>query len=228
MIFLLSVCLTAAFIAGWKTAPHLLARLAWRKRTEEEKWSTAVHEAGHAYVAWQMPNVRDIRRVTIMPPNFRILSNFRLLGHVAPRYYPGHESGVRGKEMMGKIYLGGFVAEKIIFGDDASFVGSLNDLRNVLACALSLDNKLSFIANRAAIDHLIQGDAQKTLGIAEILALRKAYAIAGVWYYEVAWMMDPHSEREKILNLAHALKRRRTLVHEDIEAILGPRSFQKT
>ena len=207
----------AAWLLKRSAWPHVRCRLEWRRRTDDEKWSTAVHEAGHVFIMWHSSYVRSVVRATVMP------LQRGLLGHVAAAYVPGHDREPRGKAEMGRIHLAGFAAEKIALGSDASWFGSGQDIRNAAARALSVGNGLSFVRNRYAADWLIYQAGDEAHDLNADLMLMVVYARMNAWFYEAAAMMEPLAARQKMLDVARALVRRRTLRHRDIEEILGPR-----
>ncbi len=93
--------------------------------TDEERKITAYHEAGHAVVGHVLPDSDPVHKITIiprgstggvtwfLPPEDRSYKNIYELKDVLARA------------------MGGRIAEKIIFGDDAITTGASSDLKNV-------------------------------------------------------------------------------------------------
>ena len=99
---------------------------------EKERKITAYHEAGHAVVGHVLPDSDPVHKVTIiprgqtggvtwfLPPEDRSYKNIYELKDILARA------------------MGGRVAEKIIFGNDAVTTGASSDLKNVASLAKSM------------------------------------------------------------------------------------------
>ena len=95
--------------------------------SEDERRIVAFHEAGHALVAFQLPDADPVHRVTIVP---RGASG----GHT--RMLPDEERGLFSKgrlESMMAVMMGGQAAEEVVFGDITT--GASNDLQNATRVA---------------------------------------------------------------------------------------------
>jgi ATP-dependent metalloprotease FtsH len=95
--------------------------------TEEERKSTAFHEAGHALVAWLTPGSEPVDKVTIIPRG-------RALGITS--YLPREERHSRSKEDLERWLcgaMGGRAAEQLVFGHLTT--GAASDLENSTALA---------------------------------------------------------------------------------------------
>ncbi len=95
--------------------------------TEKEKNVTAYHEAGHAVVAFYLPDADPVHKVTIIPRG-------RALG--VTMYLPSEEKyneSRTGLETIICTLLGGRVAEEIVFGEITS--GASNDIERVTGIA---------------------------------------------------------------------------------------------
>ncbi|MEO1495897.1 MAG: ATP-dependent zinc metalloprotease FtsH [Planctomycetota bacterium] len=98
---------------------------------DEEKQRLAVHEAGHALVAYALPNTDPVHKVSIIP---RGLS---ALGYMQQR--PAHDRYMmtRGQlESQIQVMLGGTLAEELILEDIGT--GASNDLERATAAARSM------------------------------------------------------------------------------------------
>ena len=89
--------------------------------SEHERWRVAVHESGHALVAYLDPNSEPPRRVSILPRGSTLGATQQK--HEADRYI------VTRRELEAKlrVLMAGFAAERIVF-DDVS-TGAEDDLR---------------------------------------------------------------------------------------------------
>ncbi len=95
--------------------------------TEKEKNVTAYHEAGHAVVAFYLPDADPVHKVTIIPRG-------RALG--VTMYLPAEEKyneSRGGLETIICTMLGGRVAEEVVFGEITS--GASNDIERVTGIA---------------------------------------------------------------------------------------------
>jgi cell division protease FtsH len=108
--------------------------------TDEERRTTAYHEAGHALVAWLLPGADPLDKVTIIPRG-------RALGITS--WLPQEERHTRSKEdllNMVCMAMGGRAAEELIF--DHITTGAANDLEKAtslarrMVCELGMSEKL--------------------------------------------------------------------------------------
>ena len=100
------------------------------KLTSDEKRRVAVHEAGHAVVAWASSDAEPPRRISILPRG-------RALG--ATEQAPGSDRhlATRGElDTKLTVLLGGFAAELAVLGEVSS--GSEQDLREATALATEM------------------------------------------------------------------------------------------
>lgn len=92
---------------------------------EHERKVTAYHEAGHAIVGHVLPDSDPVHKVTIIPR-----------GHTGgvtwflPPEDRSYKSVYELKDILARA-MGGRIAEKLIFGDDAVTTGASSDLQNV-------------------------------------------------------------------------------------------------
>lgn len=100
--------------------------------TEQEKESTAYHEAGHAIVGYLSPEHDPIHKVTIIPRG-------RALGvtHFLPE---GDRISESKRKMMGDIACayGGRIAEEMLYGADGVSTGAYGDIRGATAIARAM------------------------------------------------------------------------------------------
>ena len=99
---------------------------------EKEKKITAYHEAGHAIVGHVLPDSDPVHKVTIIPR-----------GHTGgvTWFLPPEDRSYKNiyelKDILARA-MGGRIAEKLIFGNDAVTTGASSDLKNVAALAKSM------------------------------------------------------------------------------------------
>jgi cell division protease FtsH len=108
--------------------------------TEEERRSTAYHEAGHALAAWLLPGSDPVNKVTIIPRG-------RALGVTS--YVPSEERYARSREDLLRtlcMMMGGRAAEFLIFNHLTT--GASNDIERATAlarkmvCELGMSDRL--------------------------------------------------------------------------------------
>lgn len=111
--------------------------------TEKEKKLTAYHEAGHALLAYLLPNTDPVHQVTIIPRGRA--GGFTL-------QLPENDGQFQTKKTMFNdliISLGGRVAEKLILDDIST--GASGDLKRVTSIARAMIEKFAFSENLASM-----------------------------------------------------------------------------
>lgn len=189
--------------------------------SEEEKRTTAFHEAGHALVAKLLPGTDPVHKVTIIPRG-------RALGVTA--YLPIDERHTYSKEYLENRLaygLGGRAAEWVVFKQLNT--GASNDLENATKMARSMVCKWGM---SEAIGPLSLGDKGDEVFIGRDLGHYKDYS------EETAKLIDAEVRKfieeaqrmaEKLLtehrdildNVATALLERETLSGADIDLIMA-------
>lgn len=188
--------------------------------SDTEKRITAYHEAGHAFVAWNLPGTDPIHKVSIIPRGLA-MGVTQLLPEEDRHYYPK-------TYLMNRlsVALAGRVAEKIIFNDVSS--GAQNDLKEATSLAEKMVAQWG-MSDKVGPINLGRGEEHPFLG--RELALPKRYS------EEMAWLMDQeirelvtHAEsiaeeilkpnRQVLDNLAEALIKEEVLERADIERII--------
>jgi cell division protease FtsH len=101
-----------------------------RLMSEEERRVTAYHEAGHALVAYALPNTDPVHKITIMPRG-------RALGYTMVLPDEDRYSTTRNQLLDQLAYsLGGRAAEELIFHDPST--GASNDIEKATALARAM------------------------------------------------------------------------------------------
>ena len=190
--------------------------------TEDERRRTAYHEAGHALLAWLMPEVDAVHKVTVVPRG-PALGVTQLLPE-EELYHLG-ESRLHAQLVM---MLGGRSAEKLVF--DEFGAGAEDDLRRATSIARrmvghwGMSERVGPVAFRHATDqpflgkeyheqrefseetaHVIDQEVQRFL----VRASGRAFAML-------------EESREKLDRLAEELVLQEELGSDDLVRLLGP------
>ena len=188
--------------------------------SDREKRITAYHEAGHTLVAWTLPGVDPVYKVSIIPRGMAMGVTQLLPGedrHYYPRTY-----------LMNKlsVLLAGRVAEQIVFNDISS--GAQNDLKEATSLAEKMVAQWG-MSDKVGPINLGRGEEHPFLG--RELSLPKRYS------EKMAWLMDQEiqkiivaaeskateivaGKREILESLAEALIKEEILEKADVERII--------
>ncbi|MFH1214900.1 MAG: ATP-dependent zinc metalloprotease FtsH [Pseudomonadota bacterium] len=116
--------------------------------TEKEKKITAIHEAGHALVAWMLPGADPVHKVTIIPRGKALGLTMQL---------PEEEKLSHSKSYLFStlcILLGGRIAEEIEFGDITTGAGNdidrVSDLARKMVCEWGMSEEIGTITFKAS------------------------------------------------------------------------------
>lgn len=187
-----------------------------RLQTEEDRKMTAYHEAGHALVAWEMPHIDPIHRISIV-------SRGMSLGHTMTEPIDRvHETKSHLLEEIAMM-LGGQAAEKMVFGDITT--GASNDIEKATEVAramvmkfgmselgpITLDLQRQSLYESNDLSQEMQGkvDAQ----VKKIID--NAYSSAAIILKKL---------RKKLDLLAAELLKKETMDSEDFEKLIGPKN----
>jgi len=185
-----------------------------------ERRITAYHEAGHALVAYELPNTDPIYKVSILPRGMA-MGVTQLLPEEDRHYYPK-------TYLMSKlsVALAGRVAERTVFNDIST--GAQNDLKEATSLAEKMVAQWG-MSDRIGPLNLGRGEEHPFLG--RELAQPKRYS------EEMTWLMDQEilkliteaeSKAEEVLlnnrhvldNLAEALMEKEFLDRNDVDRII--------
>jgi cell division protease FtsH len=194
----------------------------------KEKRVTAIHESGHALLAWIVPGADRVHKVTIIPRG-RSLGVTQLL--------PEEDRlNISESELHGRLcfMLGGRAAEKIVFGEFSA--GAENDLTQAtrlarrMVTAWGMSERLGPVAYRASEEHPFLGK--------EIYEQREfSEHSARLIDEEVARILHSASDRahellvqhrDELERLATALESQEVLDETEIEQLLGPSINKRT
>ncbi len=187
--------------------------------TPQERKTIAYHEAGHATVSWLLEHSQPLIKVTIVPRG-------KALG--AAWYLPEERQLTTKEQILDEICaaLGGRAAEEVIFNKISS--GALNDLERVTKQAYSM---VSFMGMSEEVGNISFYDSS-----GQEYSFQKPYSekTAELIDQEVKKIIDKEYMRAKntIINnivkfkeLAERLQQKEVIFTDDVEDILGKRTF---
>jgi cell division protease FtsH len=191
--------------------------------TVKEKEITAVHEAGHALLAWLLPGSDRVHKVTIIPRG-RALGVTQLVPEEDRHNMGQHEMVVRLTML-----LGGRSAEKMRF--DQYSAGAENDLKEATSLARRMMTRWGMSERLGPVAY-IQGEDQPFLG-REIGQEHRNFSerSAQVIDEEVAKILHAAADRanriltehrDKLDRLTAALLESEVLDEEEIAQLIGP------
>ncbi len=186
-----------------------------RLQTDEDRKMTAYHEAGHALVAWEMPHIDPIHRISIV-------SRGMSLGHTMTEPIDRvHETKSHLLEEI-SMMLGGQAAERLVFNDITT--GASNDLEKATQVARAMVTKFGM----SSLGPVTFDIRKETPYDADELSPEMAAKVDG----EVKRIIDEAFEtttrilkklRKKLDLLAEELLKRETLESEEFEKLIGPK-----
>ena len=195
--------------------------------SDQEKAMTAYHESGHALLAWVVPGVNRLHKVSIVPRG-------RSLG--ATQLLPEEDRmNISESELHTRLLflLGGRAAEKLVF--DQHSAGAEDDLNKATLLARrmvthwGMSERLGPVAFRDGEDHPFLGRE-----MAE--PRRFSEHTAQVIDEEISRLLRDASDRatallkehrDKLDTLAKKLEETETLDEEDIEKLIGPPIYKQ-
>lgn len=193
--------------------------------TEQEKKMTAYHEAGHAVVGFTLPHSDPVRKVSIISRG--VAGGYTLKMPSEDRHY--HTLAQFRDELA--MMLGGYVTEKIIFGDEFVSTGPSSDLRS--ATKLARDMVTRFGMSRKLGPRTF-GEHEELIFLGREIHEQQDYSdkTAEEIDKEVSVLIDEAakraqeiilSKRDKLDEMAGALLKEETIEQERIEEIMGER-----
>jgi cell division protease FtsH len=116
-----------------------------RAMSDKEKKITAYHEAGHALVAWAMPQLAPVHKVTILPRG-------RSLGHTLVLPTEDKYTQTRGEMIDTLAYaLGGRAAEELVFHEPTTGAG--NDIEKASGVARAMVTQYGMSSKLGAVKY---------------------------------------------------------------------------
>ncbi|MBA2389016.1 MAG: ATP-dependent zinc metalloprotease FtsH [Geodermatophilaceae bacterium] len=192
-----------------------------RAMSEKEKKVTAYHEGGHALVAWALPQLAPLHKVTILPRG-------RSLGHTLVLPTEDRYTQTRSEMIDTLAYaLGGRAAEELVFHEPTTGAG--DDIEKATALARSMVTEYGMSAKLGAVKYG-SSDAQPFLG--RDMGHQRTYsdAVAADIDGEIRALIEAaHDEAWEILveyrdvldELVLELMEKETLNKEDMRRIAG-------
>ncbi|HDM78332.1 MAG TPA: ATP-dependent metallopeptidase FtsH/Yme1/Tma family protein [Deltaproteobacteria bacterium] len=188
--------------------------------SEEERRTTAYHEAGHALVAKLLPHADPIHKVTIIPRG-------RSLG--LTQQLPVSEKHTYHKEYLLNnitILMGGRAAEEIIF--DIKTTGAANDIERAtelarrMVCEWGMSDRLGPLAFGKKEEHIFLGrEIAQHRDFSEKTAIMIDEEIKSVVTQNYERAKNILNENLDLLHkVAESLLERETLTNEDINALI--------
>jgi ATP-dependent metalloprotease FtsH len=188
--------------------------------TEDERRSTAYHEAGHALVTWLLPGSEPVDKVTIIPRG-------RALGLTS--YIPREERHSRSKEDLERFLcsaMGGRAAEELVFHHLTT--GASNDLERATALARRMVCELGMSDN---LGPLTFGKKEEMVFLGREISSHKDYSedTAVLIDKEVRTIIErAHSKAKSLLEqnldklhlLANSLLEREVLDGDEMDRLL--------
>jgi cell division protease FtsH len=188
----------------------------------KEKRTTAIHESGHALLAWIVPGADRVHKVTIIPRG-RSLGVTQLL--------PEEDRlNINESELHGRLcfMLGGRAAEKLVF--DLYSAGCENDLMQAtrlarrMVTAWGMSERLGPVAYRTSEEHPFLGkEIHEQREFSEHTAQLIDEEVARILHHAASEATRQLTEqREQLETLARALEEQEVLDEKEIEQLLGP------
>ena len=187
----------------------------------DEKKIAAYHEAGHALVASLLPGAEPVRKISI-------IARGRAAGYTLK--LPTRERYLKSrKEFLSELssLLGGFCAEKLVFGDITT--GAANDLEKASALARKLGKEYGMSEKLGPIAF---GEKEELVFLGKELGEQRNYSerVAGEIDNEVAKFIENARKKalqvlkvkRKLLDkIAETLAEKETIEREEFEKLMG-------
>jgi cell division protease FtsH len=196
--------------------------------SDDEKKTTAVHEAGHTLISVLITHHDPVHKVTIIPRGPALGVTW---------YLPKDDRHNLSKEQAESniaVALGGRIAEEIVFGRMTTGAGNdierATEIARKMVCEWGMSEKLGPLAYGKKEESIFLGRdyAQRTQDYSEQTAQdidEEVRAIVQRQYVRVKELLT--REREKLQVLADSLIERETLDAEEIAAVLEGRELPK-
>jgi cell division protease FtsH len=193
------------------------------KLRDAEKRRVAVHESGHAVLAWATPEAEALRRVSILPRGMALGATQQ----VAPEDRHLHTRAELNARLL--VLLGGYAAERVVLGDIST--GAEHDLREATRLAskmvahYGMSDELGPAYYDVDVEHpflgaRIAGDRMTSDATVHAIESEARRLLAGALASATATIT---THRERLDLLSSALVERETLEATDLDAVLGPR-----
>ena len=192
-----------------------------------EKTRVAVHESGHAVLAWATPEAEALRRVSILP---------RGMALGATQQVPPEDRHLHTRaELEARLHvlLGGYAAERLVLGDIST--GAEHDLKEATRLAskmvahYGMSQQLGPAYYEVDIEHPFLGariGAERATSDATIYSIEsEARELLGRALQAAVAALTAH--RDRLDSLSNALLDRETIEAEELATLLGPRAQRR-
>jgi cell division protease FtsH len=196
--------------------------------SDDEKRTTAVHEAGHTLISVLIHHQDPVHKVTIIPRGPALGVTW---------YLPKDDRHNLSKEQADSsiaVALGGRIAEEIIFGRMTTGAGNdiekATEIARKMVCEWGMSEKLGPLAYGKKEESIFLGRdyGQRTQDYSEQTAQEIDQEVRGIVQRQYVHVKDLLTrEREKLQKLADSLIERETLDAEEIAAVLEGRELPK-
>ena len=194
-----------------------------RVMTEEERKMTAYHEAGHAVVGHFLPNCDPVRKVSIIG---RGLAGGYTLS--MPDKDIRYNTIARIKDDLSMI-LGGYVTEKLVYGDENLSTGPSSDLKKATQLATSMVTRYGMSDK---LGPRVYGENEELIFLAQEIHEKKNYSekVAETIDAEINHLLSEalkkaeeiiKEKRDKMDKLVEVLLKKETIEQEDFRKLMG-------
>ena len=195
--------------------------------SEKEKKISAYHEAGHGLVAASLPNADPVHKITIVPRGRT--GGFTMKLPSEDRHYYSRSQFL--DEIV--VSLGGYVAEKMVFGDLTT--GASDDLKKATDIARNIVTRYGMSDK---IGPIVLGDQEELIFLGREISTEKNYSeeTARIVDREVKRILGEAQKkanaiitkkRAKLDEIARILVERETIEKEEFEKIIKGASAEK-
>jgi cell division protease FtsH len=192
--------------------------------SDHEKKMTAYHEAGHAIVGHYLPNGDPVRKVSVISRGSA--GGYTLKMPTEDKHY--HTVAQFKDELA--MMMGGYVVEKLIFGDEMLSTGPSSDLANATKVARNMVVRYGM----STMGPRTFGEPQETVYLGREISEQREYSekTAEAIDREVSMLLLEaekrakevvESHRPQMEDLVKELMEKETVEQEGVDRILGPR-----
>jgi cell division protease FtsH len=190
-----------------------------RLQTDLDRKMTAYHEAGHALVAWEMPHVDPIYRMSIV-------SRGMSLGHTMIEPVDRvHETRLHLLEQVA-VMMGGRAAESLVFDDVTT--GASDDINKATQVARAMVTKFG-MSELGPINLDTDRNFYEPSEVSQVMAAKIDSAVKKITDEAYRQAIEVLSKlREKLDKLAEELLKRETIEADDFVRVIGPKKALAT
>ena len=187
--------------------------------TDQEKWTVAYHETGHALVAAKQTNSAPVQKITIIPRTSGALG-YTMQVEAGNKYLMTRE------ELENKIatYTGGRAAEELVFG--TSSTGASNDIEQATKLARAMitqygmSEDFDMVALETVQNQYLGGDTSLSCSMETQTEIdRQVVALVKRQHEKAVKILQDN--REKLDELSRYLYEKETITGEEFMAILN-------